>query len=71
AYALFESECGNVVRARQLFKQASVADPTHQPVWQAWAVMEFKEGNVERARELFQKGVSANPRGPSVAYLYH
>ncbi len=52
---------GDFAAARELFQKGTQADPSHAPVWQAWALMEKERGNIDKARELFQKGTQADP----------
>eukprot|EP00171_Calliarthron_tuberculosum_P006864 IDg6864t1 len=52
---------GPITHARELFERASHADPSHAPVWHAWATMERRERNFARARALFDAGVRADP----------
>lgn len=52
ARALQMSAEGKVSEARQLFARGVEADPTHVPLFHAWATMEADLSNITAARAL-------------------
>lgn len=48
-------------RARDLFKRAVAADPTHAHAWQAWGVFELRRGRADAAQALFRRGLRLCP----------
>ena len=57
AWAVMEQRAGNMARARELFDNGTVADPTHAASWHGWASLEVDEGNLARARQLLRSGL--------------
>lgn len=49
------------VSAREFFKRAVAADPTHAHAWQAWGVFELRNGREDAARALFRRGLRLCP----------
>ncbi|CDF32431.1 TPR repeat-containing protein [Chondrus crispus] len=47
--------------ARDFFKRAVAADPTHAHAWQAWGVFELRSGREDAARALFRRGLRLCP----------
>eukprot|EP00177_Eucheuma_denticulatum_P006244 GFKZ01011386.1.p1 GENE.GFKZ01011386.1~~GFKZ01011386.1.p1 ORF type:complete len:872 (+),score=119.49 GFKZ01011386.1:84-2618(+) len=47
--------------ARDLFKRAVVADPTHAHAWQAWGVFELRRGREDAGQALFRRGLRLCP----------
>ena len=56
-----ESRHRNYDKARELFHNGLLADPTSGHIWSDWARLEDRQNNVEKARELFQLATEANP----------
>eukprot|EP00871_Galdieria_phlegrea_P002478 jgi/Galph1/3230/GphlegSOOS_G1919.1 len=59
---LIEQRIGNIEGARNAFKTGLEKDPTHLPLYSAWARMEFYQNRYEEARSIFQKGLSVDPQ---------
>lgn len=55
------SEPAQTGKARDWFKRAVAADPTHAHAWQAWAVFELRCGRPDAAEALFQRGLRLCP----------
>lgn len=53
--------CANESRAREFFKEAVVADPTHAHAWQTWGMLEQRCGNLDAAVALFRRGLRLCP----------
>lgn len=49
------------LRARELFKQAVAANPTHAQAWQTWGVFELRGGRKDVAVALFRRGLRLCP----------
>lgn len=49
------------LQARDLFKHAVAADPTHAHAWQAWGVFELRRGRTDAAQALFRRGLRLCP----------
>lgn len=47
--------------ARDYFKRAVAADPTHAHAWQAWGVFELRTGRPDAAQALFRRGLRLCP----------
>lgn len=47
--------------ARDFFKRAVAADPTHAHAWQAWGVFELRRGRKDAAEALFRRGLRMCP----------
>jgi tetratricopeptide (TPR) repeat protein len=43
-WAIFEKQCGNMELASILFKKGLKKNPTHGPLWHAYAMMEISQG---------------------------
>lgn len=56
-WAVLESKCGNIRRARELFDASTVADAKHVAGWHGWAILEIKQGNIKKARNLLGKAL--------------
>lgn len=47
--------------ARDFFKRAVAADPTHAHAWQTWGVFELRRGRPDAAEALFRRGLRLCP----------
>lgn len=52
----------DVTSARELFKKAVAADPTHAHAWQTWGMFELRGGRRDAAVALFRRGLRLCPQ---------
>ena len=57
-------------RARETFRNASLACPTNVHILQAWAIFESSGGNYDQARQLYQKALSIESTNTHVCHAY-
>lgn len=57
---------GDGASARNYFKRAVAADPTHAQAWQTWAVFELRSGRPDVAVTLFRRGLRLCPSHPAL-----
>ena len=55
-WAVMEAEVGAVEASRELMARAAQLDPTHAPIFAAWAALERAAGNERLAEEIAQRG---------------
>lgn len=48
-------------QARDYFKKAVAADPTHAQAWQTWGIFELRQGRTDAAIALFRRGLRLCP----------
>jgi tetratricopeptide (TPR) repeat protein len=60
--AVFYARKGDNKKAIESFRKASIATPTHAPIWQAWGEYEASRGRFEAARQRFQAGADKCPQ---------
>lgn len=48
-------------QAREYFKRAVAADPTHAQAWQTWGIFELRQGRMDAAIALFRRGLRLCP----------
>lgn len=69
AWAVMESDDGNVTSARQLFSRAFEMESGNSYVAHGWGLMEEREGHIERARELYESALASSPTPTVLASL--
>lgn len=52
---------GDEQKARDFFKRAVAADPSHAHAWQAWGVFELRRGRLDASQALFKRGLRLCP----------
>ena len=68
ALARLEAKVGNVVRARDVFHQATTKCPDNVHILHAWGHLEQKHGNEALARQCWSRAVEIGPYNPYVCH---
>lgn len=61
-YAQWETQQGELDRARSVYERALDFEPRNQTIWLKYVEMEMKNKNVNRARNIFDRVVMILPR---------